>query len=374
MGKILAKRRIRVADNLYRDGRGRYFARRKEGKKTVWHDLNTDNPDRAKSLKSAWLLESKALDPSAGSFILGELVQTWLDGKSALRGGSLRVCLCNADVFRRTFQGDGTGMKMRVIDVRLRHLVAWINHTAVERKWNKSTFNRYRTLLFNLFEIAVANKIISHSPFDSRQIPPKRRTEIADDVERPIPSAEEFYAIIADVRKQRGGRRPNGDGEQSADFLRLLGEAAVGQAEAQDLKWPQISETHITFVRRKTGRKFLVPLYRFADGEPCLADFVAELRALPHDPKGPVFKVADPKAALAKACDRLKIRRYTPRNLRQFGIVRLLRKGMSFKQVGDWQGHRDGGMLVASRYAFVQAADHDAQEARALARLAECNS
>ena len=374
MKKPLAKKRIRVADNLYRDGRGRYFARRKDGKKTVWHDLETDNSERAKSLKEAWLVEARALDTSAGRFTVGELVTMWLDGKSALKGGSLRVCTCNADVFRATFQGDGTAMKMHVADVRLRHLVTWINHTAKERNWNKSTFNRYRTLAFNLFEIAVANKIISHTPFDSRQIPSKRRAGIADDVERPIPSADEFYAIIADVRKQKGGRRPNGDGEQSANFLRLLGEAAVGQAEVQDLKWPQVSETHITFVRRKTGRKFLVPLYRFGEGEPCLADFVAELRALPHDPKGPVFEVADPKAALAKACDRLKIRRYTPRNLRQFGIVRLLRKGMSFKQVGDWQGHRDGGMLVASRYAFVQAADHDAQEARALARLTVGNS
>jgi integrase len=353
--------RIRVAQNLFRDAKGNYFGRRKSGGRTIWHDLETTNPDRAKSLLRAWLTSAETLDADAGSFTLGALVLSWLDGKSALKGGSARVCACNARVFQTTFRA---GMNMRVSDVRLRHLVQWINHQAVERKWSKTTFNRYRTMLYNLFEIAVANQIIAHSPFDSRQIRRRKPQEIT----RYIPTAEEFYAIIADVRKQNGGRRPGGNGQHSADFLRLLGEACVGQAEAQDLRWEDLGESHITFTRRKTGIEFRVPLFNFA-GEPCLAEFIAKLRRQPHSPTGPVFNVANPKGALDKACDRLRFRRYTPRNLRQFGIVRLLRKGASFKDVGDWQGHQDGGFLIATRYAFVQAADKDAQEARTLARL-----
>jgi integrase len=357
--------RHRVASNLFRNKAGAYFGRRKIGGRTIWHDLETVNPDRAKSLLRAWLTTAETLDADAGSFTLGALVQTWLDGKSALRRGSARVCACNARVFQTTFRG---GMNMRVGDVRLRHLVEWINHQSLDRKWSKTTFNRYRTMLYNFFEIAVANKIIAHSPFDSRQI--RRRKPQA--ITRHIPTSAEFYAIIEDVRKQNGGRRPGGNGEHSANFLRLLGEACVGQAEAQDLRWEHIGATHITFTRRKTGVEFKVPLFNFS-GEPCLADLVATLRALPHNSAGPVFNVANPRAALDKACDRLKYRRYTPRNLRQFGIVRLLRKGASFKDVGDWQGHQDGGYLVSSRYAFVQAADKEAQEARTLARLFGAN-
>ncbi|MCE9609902.1 MAG: hypothetical protein K8R23_06805 [Chthoniobacter sp.] len=73
------------------------------------------------------------------------------------------------------------------------------------------------------------------SPFIDRMNPPEKKQKI----ERPIPTEEEFVAIIEEIRKPSwhspkgrcGGQRPMSRPE-SVDFFGFLGRAGVGQAEA----------------------------------------------------------------------------------------------------------------------------------------------
>ncbi len=376
MKRILAKKRIRVADNLYRDGRGRYFARRKDRKKTLWHDLQTDNPDRAKSLRNAWLLESRTLDTGSSDLTLGSLIDLWLATKNGTRERTLYKLTNRADMIRKTFPG---GTRQPVSEIRARHLVEWINHTGQNRRWMRATFNSYRGIVRDVFKVAVANRIISKSPFDPEQIP--RRGKRSDkgaaiggqaameELRKHIPTYAEFRAIVANVRAQNGGRHC-GNGGQSADFLEFLGEASVGQAEAADVKWENVKPAHIEFTRRKTGVRFDMPRWKYED-EGCLDELVNRLRAQPpYDSSGAghIFTIADPHIALENACKRLHLRHFTPRDLRSMGIVRMIQKGFTFAEVAEMQGHQDGGWLISTTYAFAQSGDRQTRRSKFLER------
>ena len=56
----------------------------------------------------------------------------------------------------------------------------------------------------------------------------------------------------------------NPHGTESADFIEFLGTAAVGQAEAGNLRWQDVdfAKKRIQFRRQKTKRYFHVPLFK----------------------------------------------------------------------------------------------------------------
>jgi integrase len=74
----------------------------------------------------------------------------------------------------------------------------------------------------------------------------------------------------------------------------------------------------------------------------------------------PVFKVRDPKKALDGACKRLKIRHYSSRALRRCFITKAIENGVDFKAIAEWQGHKDGGVLIANTYSHLRNEHSDA--------------
>jgi len=67
-----------------------------------------------------------------------------------------------------------------------------------------------------------------------------------------------------------------------------------------------------------------------------------------------VFKVRDPKKALAAACKALNYPAYSARAFRRLFITRAVEQGVDFKTIAAWQGHRDGGVLVAKTYSHLR--------------------
>jgi integrase len=100
--------------------------------------------------------------------------------------------------------------------------------------------------------------------------------------------------------------------------------------------------------RQKTKVYFQIPIY------PALKPLLVELHNTSGTPKtGKVFKVTNPKKAIATACRVLGYPHFTARNFRQMGIVELLRSGIDVKLVSRWQGHQDGGVLIMNTYSQV---------------------
>src|SRR5437588_1815342 len=192
-----------------------------------------------------------------------------------------------------------------------------------------------------LFAMALRDNSIGHSPANHLRYV-KRKKPI-----RKTPSFEEFKAIVADIRSQQF----NPDAEESADFVEFIGLAGLGQAEASalcvsDIDWQR--ETITTF-RHKTNTGFAIPVY------PQVRELLwRRCSDLTGHPDERVFKIRDAKKAIAHACQRLNLPRYSHRSFRRMFITRAIELGVDVKVVAEWQGHKDGGKLILSTYSHVR--------------------
>ncbi|PYJ81234.1 MAG: hypothetical protein DME22_21610, partial [Verrucomicrobia bacterium] len=139
--------------------------------------------------------------------------------------------------------------------------------------------------------------------------------------------------------------------DDSADLIEFMGLAGVGTAECANLKGEHIDfdAKRITLYRSKTDTGYTIPIF------PQLLPLLEKLKASAGIQVGqPVFRVRDPKKALTTACRRLKFPHFSPRSLRRCLITRAIEKGVDFKTIASWQGHRDGGVLIAKTYSHLR--------------------
>jgi len=188
--------------------------------------------------------------------------------------------------------------------------------------------------------MAVRDNVICRSPTDHL------RSVKLDKPIRKTPTFQEFKAIVGNIRAQPF----SADSEESADFVEFIGLAGLGQAEAAALRYSDIDwerETITTF-RHKTKSGFAIPLY------PQLRELLCRRRALANaHPDEQVFKIRDAKKAIAHACQRLNLPRYSHRSFRRTFITRAIELGVDVKTIAEWQGHKDGGKLILSTYSHV---------------------
>jgi integrase len=210
--------------------------------------------------------------------------------------------------------------------------------------YSGSTHNHLTETVNLIFEMALHNGYIFENPVGKVE----KRLCRKKVIRKPpmIPTQEQFEQIVNDFRNARYSDTRR----ESSDLVEFLGLAALGQAEAESLKWQDVDweNEKIHVQRKKTGQYFYVPFY------PWLKPFLVDLWNREGQPiLGQIFKVKCGKMSLRNACKALKLPHFSPRNLRQYGIVRLLRAGLPVKLVSKYQGHQDGGRLILSTYSEV---------------------
>lgn len=205
-----------------------------------------------------------------------------------------------------------------------------------------TSWNAVLTVTRDVFDHAVEDGVISHSPAASIVYRPRK-----DKNKRLIPSWAEFEAIVANVRSQRYADTA----KQSADLIEFMGLAGLGQAECADLTWGDVNfgSGKITIIRKKTSKEFAFPIY------PALLPLLQRMESEREDKNASakVFGVKDPKVALDAACKRLNLPKYSARAFRRMFITRALERGIDAQTIASWQGHRDGGQLILKVYARV---------------------
>lgn len=346
----------RVEQNLMRDRETlKYYARKKIGGRRRLECLDTTDRQTAKGKLARWLTEKSDLDASATDLKLSALIESYL----AARRGTADVASddSRAKIFRASFL---RGIGVKVSAIRTSDLSTWIEAQRQKRNWKARTFNHFRLFLKGLFDLAVADRVLSESqnPFKPKII--KRRKP--DPVFRRIPTLDQFAALVAFIGREKGtvtqerfGKNVShrGGSNEARQFTALLGNAGIGQAEAASMRVRDLgseADRHLNFTRQKTKKQFRVPIY------PWLRPLVAELRAQHKlsTPETRVFTIQNVKTPLASACRNLGLPHFTQRNLRAMLIKRLHRdENIPAKQIALWQGHTDGGVLIQTIYTEV---------------------
>ena len=326
----------KVGECLYRySSNGVYYARFESGGKEIRRSLRTT--DRASAQRAlAWLKQEQAeLDPAKGKLTLHELCDRY---ETSLQHQKPKTIERRALIIRRIKSDWPTGRLSQVTRVKPSHVDLWLSRY----RFGPVSRNKHAAEIKRIFEMAVRDRIIMRSP--AAHLRPARLSKPI----RKTPSFEEFKAIVENIRSQKFNGH---DARESADFVEFLGLAGLGKAEAgalrqSDIDWER--ETITTF-RHKTTSGFAIPIY------PQLKPLLVRRRRA-DAPNERVFKIDSADQAIAGACRRLNLPRYSHVSFRRMFITRAIERGIDVKVIAEWQGHKDGGKLILDTYSHVNRA------------------
>jgi integrase len=326
----------RVATGLYRSvTSGIYFAHVRIHGKLFRESLHTSDRKTAQR-KLADLRRAKSrIDPAAGRVTLAEICSRYEGTLGHLSKSSIKA---KRGILRRLKTEWPQGTAQSITSIKTSDCETWLGRQA--KRVGRSHYNACLQVLREVLTLAVRDRIIADNPIGHLTYL-KREQPI-----RQTPSWEEFRAIVDDIREQPF----NADAQDSADFVEFIGLAGLGQAETAALTWGDIDfeKAHLTTFRHKTRTGFTVPLF------PQLRPFLDRLNgAGTHSPSERVFAIKDAKKAIAGACERLGLPRYTHRSFRRMLITRAIENGVDIKVIAQWQGHKDGGKLILDTYSHV---------------------
>lgn len=227
---------------LYRlENERTYYAIKKLHGKRKEHSLKTSDRKLAERRLKEWVRTLDKVDTAQEYTTLKQLLEKFV---KANQGKAAKTRATNDSIVKIFTASWGYDLHMRVSDIRASHLNEWL--AGHEERLKHTSYNRYTGFLKQLFEIAVADRIIADSPFLGVSTAWKK----PQTPRRLIPSQEQFEAIVSFIRHQKF----NPHAKDTADFIEFLGLAGVGQAEASALKWGDIDwkKKRIHIRRRKT--------------------------------------------------------------------------------------------------------------------------
>jgi integrase len=205
------------------------------------------------------------------------------------------------------------------------------------------TRNGYIWMLKDLFKMAVRDRLLPASPAEHLKTQ-KRKSPL-----RLTPTFEQFEQIVASVRSHPRAIYNGHGADDSADFLEAQGLLGLGQAELSSMTRQDVDleRNQISVERRKTGKRFVIPIYPQAR-----ALIEKACRNKRHNQK--IFAIGNAKKALKAACERLDFPLFSQRSFRRMFVTRAIEKGVDVKVIAEWQGYQDGGKLIADTYSHVQ--------------------
>ena len=348
----------KVGENLYRySSNRRYYAVFRVNGKLFWKSLATADREMANRKLKDELEKQGKIDADAANMSLSTLLDLYEKRLQQYDAKTIETRTWILKTFKETWKH---GLDITVGDVTKTQLELWLApHRA---RLAKSSFNEFVIFVRQLFQIAIDARVLVDSPAGFKQL--KRDQPI-----RVTPNWKQFLDIVKHLRGYNLSYEVGGktfvmelEHDDSADLIEFMGKAGVGTAECANLRGEHIDfkAKTISLYRSKTDTGYTIPLF------PQVAPLLYRLKKEGKIAQGKrVFTVRDPKKALAHACRRLNFPHFTPRSLRRCFITRAVEKGVDFKTLAAWQGHRDGGVLIARTYSHLRS-EHSARMAKKL--------
>ena len=341
---------IRVSDHLYRyQPNKRYYAVFRKNGKLTFRSLKTT--DRKLAERRLVDEEKKAgkIDERYEHMLLSQLLTLYESRLPQYAPATGRTRASILKIFKETWIH---GLDVPIGEITPAQLELWLSEHRARMK--RVSCNEYIRFLHQLFTLAIDSRALSESPASGIKMLKKEKPV------RLTPTWEQFNALVTAVRTQRF----NADAKETGDLMEFMGLAGLGQAECARILGEHVDFAHnrITAYRAKTDTPFTIPLF------PQLQPFLDRLNTEGRVQVGKaLFKVKDPKKAIVAACGRLGYPNFSPRSLRRCFITRAIEKGVDFKTLASWQGHQDGGALIAKTYSHLRNEHSDAMAKKLVA-------
>jgi integrase len=327
-----------VAECLYRNNTsGIYYALFKRGGKQIRRSLKTADRKFAEwrlaelRQKISQLYVSKTGAPEVFLDVTRRWFATWRGHLKPTSARRREGVLKNLNAFFGRYH-------LRNINRAL--CESWAQVRAKETA--PATFNLERDTLETVLQYAKREGLLLDNPAEilERRRPKKVAIE--------IPTHRQFLFItewLADW--------PNT--KPSAEFIELLGLSGMRRSEATAFRLCDVDFKRGTFTvtggeqGTKNHEARIVPLF------PSLRVFLERVIEERDPPiKTPLITVSDAKKSLARVCRFYKWPVFTHHSMRHFFVSNALEKGVDFKTVAAWVGHKDGGLLVAKTYGHLR--------------------
>jgi integrase/recombinase XerD len=244
---------------------------------------------------------------------------------------------------------------LKVSQIRPTHIKEYLDGRELERSGR--TLQIDVTHLRRVFDLAKERGWIWGSPLASIKAYKANSKKVQ------IPTTADVQKVLAYLRGPEFV--PGPDGKKAADFIEFLCLSGVRCQGAQTVRWEQIDFDRGVMPVTEKGNKT-----REVDLFPGLRSWLEARR----QPAGLLFPRThklkrgrpneyNPKKALATACSKTRVPRFTFHACRHYFATRCLETGISAPTVAGWLGHSDNGILVMRLYGNHLARKHFAKEA-----------
>ncbi|MEO6751715.1 MAG: tyrosine-type recombinase/integrase [Chthoniobacteraceae bacterium] len=326
----------RVAECLYRNNHGTYFALLKVRGKQIKRSLKTKDSPVAKRRLAAMRTKIHGLAGEEGSVTFDDLAARWLAFiKPDLRPRSWQRLEGIVRLVKPFFRGTP------VRSIGQTQFEAWkIKRAPLVAA---RTFNYEREVLRRVLEYARTTlRIILENP--ALEIK-KRKVGKAEVV---IPTKDQFRLLVETLRAEPRVK-------EAADFVELLGYSGMRLGEATQVCWRDVKFNSDTLLitggeqGTKNHEVRTIPL--FSPLRRLLERLADKDRKLANER---IFSLYSAKTAIGTACKKAGLSQFGHHAMRHFFCSNAIEAGCDFKVIAGWLGHKDGGVLVARTYGHLR--------------------
>ena len=348
--------------NLYLDTHhGIYYARcdGPDGKDT-WRTLSTKSFEIAKRRLAAKLAEiqqgktPRATNEAMETFAeVAELYRVRVQADVSLKASSQHYRLQTLDAILRTAPHIAELPPSKITEDPC---LQWAK--LYQKKVHPTRFNNTVGTLRAVFDLALELHLTHQNPamkIGKLKVPSKKLV---------LPSREEFHQIVKTIASTGAWCA-----HDAAELVEFLAYSGVRITEAAFIRWSNVDgkagtirvyghDENLTKNSEFRSIPILPPMRDLLDR------IAARERFAPRktDRVGQEFilHVIECREALAKACEKVGVKRLTHHDLRHLFATRCIESGVDIPTVSRWLGHKDGGALAMKVYGHLR--DSHSQE------------
>lgn len=274
---------------------------------------------------------------------------------------------------------------MRLNQIKRIHVDSFIAQRQSEGM-SARTVNLEVTVFRNVMRRAIDQKLITHLPTDNlrplKSKPHKRQLVLREQIDQLLINCERPLFYKGQVAKPDEAGQKLANGQEFADYLRLLCFSGARKTEATRLKWSDVDWDNKQLTIGSDGevknRK-----WRVVDFNPELEKLLEAMNdrrapdtnwLFPSPRRGKKdLPVKEFRESLDLARSATGLTKFGFHDCRHFFISMCVMSGIDYMTIARWVGHQDGGVLIGKVYGHLSN-EHTKRQAAKINFSNECKS